>query len=330
MANELVKLDKKTIDEAAAAIELVTKSCDMIKLSEMKALEQAVTLSRGIQALKKVITQQITEEIFMPLQGSPLGFLTDRDREKDPGYPAVIVRNCMIQGLMWGLQPVNNEINLIAEKAYAAKNGLERKVREAVRDLIIRPGVPVAAGDKTALLAMRAYWSYDGKRCELIKDVNKVEGGISFDERYAIRVNSGMGPDAVIGKAYRKLYRDILQQITNNAFIAPIGDVVDVTGEVIDSPAPSPVAPERDGQRVSVSTRAQQKPAPAAKSEPKNEAPGISKEELREVKRLAIDAGEKDIVDACVRIQNGSAEFDDGIKVSDWAAANRREPGQEG
>lgn len=247
--SEDTKITKATIEEASEQIERVASACDIVKLSELPKLEQAITLARGIQAMKRVFTEHLVNEVFMPLQGTSLGFLTDKDR--DGGYPSVVVRNCWIQGCIWGLQPVNNELNIIAEKPYAAKNGLERKVRELTQGLIIRPGVPVASGDKTALLPMRATWMRNGKRYDLVKDVTKIDD-VPFDERYAIRVNSGMGPDAVIGKGYRKVYRDILAMITNGSVVIPEGDVLDATGETISGPAPAPAAPERDGKRIPV------------------------------------------------------------------------------
>lgn len=309
MANELAKLDKATIDDAQDKIERVVKACDMIKLSELKMLEQAITLSTGIRALKKVMTDQVVSEIFMPLQGSQLGFLTDKD--KDSGYPMQVVRNCWIQGFLWGLQPVNNELNIIAEKAYAAKNGLERKVRQAVQDLIIRPGVPVSSGDKTALIPMRAQWTFNGKRCELVKDLSKLNDGLTFDERYAIRVNAGMGPDAIIGKAYRKLYRDILAMLTNNTMNLADGDVIEATGEsVIDGPAPAPAPPEHDGKRVHVGKAQPAKPEPAtpppaSKSDPTATKAGIQPEEIRAMKKDAKERGDEALVKICEDAMTG-------------------------
>lgn len=246
MSEESKAITKATIDSASEMIEKVSKACDVVKLSHMSQLEQAVTLGRGIAALKRVFTQELVNEVFMPLQGSTLGFVTDKD--KDGGYSDIVVRNVWIQGSIWGLAPVNNELNIIAERAYAAKNGLERKVREATRGLVIRPGVPVANGDKTALLAIRATWTIDGKVFELVKDLGKINGE-PFDERYAIRVNNGMGPDAVIGKGLRKMYRDILQVITNGSLGIECGDVLDADGVVVSESKPV-APPEQDGKRM--------------------------------------------------------------------------------
>ena len=244
-------IDKKTIEEASDKISRVVKACDIVKLGQLSALEQAITIARGINALKQVFTNELVGEVFMPLQGTSLGFVTDHDKEG--GYPMPIVRNCWIQGTLWGLQPVNNELNIIAERPYAAKNGLERKVKESVRGLIIRPGAPVQGGDKVALLPMRAVWSVvdengNERKYELIKDLTKIDGA-PYDERYPIRVNAGMGPDAIIGKGYRKLYRDILQMISNGAAGLSDGDVTDAVGvEVHES---KPVAtPDQDGKRM--------------------------------------------------------------------------------
>lgn len=259
MASQQIEpLTKETIADASAKIQRVVEACDIVKLSEMAALEQAVTLAKGIQALKRVFTEQLVEEVFMPLQSTTLGFLTDKD--KDGGYPSIVVRNAWIQGCIWGLQPINNELNIIAEKPYAAKNGLERKVREATQGLVIRPGVPVVSsqGEKVALLPMRAVWSMNGKKYELVKDVSTIDGSM-FDERYAIRVNAGMGPDAVIGKGFRKMYRDILNMITNGAASLVDGDVLDTTAEfATESPPIAP--PERDGQRMKLKTPRDQQP----------------------------------------------------------------------
>lgn len=319
MANETA-LTKIKITEADEKIKFVLNECDLVKVSQMQMLERAVTLSRGIAALKRVITKEIVEEVFLPLQGSPLGFKTDKD--STGGYEAVVVRNCLIQGFMWGLQPVNNELNIISGNAYAAKNGLERKVRQSVNDLIVRPGVPVMAGDKTALLPMRASWTFDGKRCELIKDSRKLEDGTVFDERYAIRVNAGMGPDAVIGKGFRKLYRDILEQITNGAFNYADGDVLEVSGESVGEPAPAPATPEYDGKRIPAgkkgngSTQQENKPAaePAKQPEPKSDPSSSAKSghifpsEIRDLKKLAQEEGNNELAELCELAQLGDAE----------------------
>jgi hypothetical protein len=261
MSEEIQKVTKETIAEATMVIEKVVKACDIVKLGQLAALEQAITIARGMNALKRVFTEALVVEVFMPLQGTTLGFVTDRDSKG--GYEAIDVRNCWIQGTLWGLQPINNELNIIADRPYAAKNGLERKVREATRGLIIRPGVPVATSDgKTALLPMRATWTFEGKIYNLVKDVTTIDGA-PFDERYAIRVNAGMGPDAVIGKAHRKVYRDILQMITNGAASLADGEVMDAVGEVTES---KPVAPpERDGKRMHLGNK---------RNEPEQRDPG--------------------------------------------------------
>ncbi len=246
--DKITRLSKESIDDATKKIEKVVAACDIVKLSQMASLEQAITLARGIEALKQVFTKQLVAEVFMPLQGSSLGFLTDKDR--DGGYPDQIVRNVWIQGCIWGLQPINNELNIISERPYAAKNGLERKVREATNGLVIRPGVPVASSDgKTALLPMRATWMIGGKRYDLAKDISNVDGK-AFDERYAIRVNAGMGPDAVIGKGLRKMYRDILQTITNGSVLMNDGDVTDAVGVEIQGESKPVAPPEQDGKRM--------------------------------------------------------------------------------
>jgi hypothetical protein len=221
-------------------------------------LEKAVALSKGLRDLRAQLTDQIVTKVFMPLKNSPLGFVTD---EKEKQYTVPEVREAIIQGLIWGLQPVGNEINIISGRCYAAKAGVERLVRQwpKLSCLQMTFSVPVMAQDgRSAFVSARASWLIGGKKHELIRDTLKNEDGTMFDSRIAVRVNSGMGPDAILGKAQRKTYKAILDQLTNGSISIDDADAIETTGVVVEQ------AQIQEGQRMKLGA----KPQPAPMREP--------------------------------------------------------------
>lgn len=232
------------IERTSQAIEATIQECGVAVLKDQPAFLQAVTLARGIRQLREAIPLEFVKEVFMPLQGTPLGFLTDKDR--DGGYMPEIVRDCLIEALLRGFRPVGNEFNIISGRFYGAKAGFERIVHEfpGVQDLRIDVGVPALAGDKGALVPMVATWLYQGRRDELRCVQPAEKDGV--DTRIPVKVNAGMGADAILGKAARKMYARIYQRLTGCS-----RDVIDADAdEVPPVSLPAPAAPAQDGQRI--------------------------------------------------------------------------------
>jgi hypothetical protein len=81
-------------------------------------------------------------------------------------------------------------------------------------------GIPKMSGDKGAIVVAKATWKLNGTKDAL-------------EREFAIRVNSQMGVDAIIGKSQRKLYAAVLNQLSG--IITPDGEV-DQNGTV-EAPA---------------------------------------------------------------------------------------------
>jgi hypothetical protein len=264
-------MQTNAIEKATTEIEQVLKDCDAIALAELPALTRAVTLSTGIEKLRRVLTIDVVKQVFEPLMGSALGFKTDKDKEEKK-YPLTVVRDCIIEGLIAGLQPVNNEINIIAGNMYAAKNGMARKVREfpGLTDLHIDLGVPHLAGDKGALVVVNAQWKLSGKPMSLVRDITRIKdetGERTVDYRLPVRVNSGMGPDAILGKAHRKVLKAIYDSLTGSTLTFEDGEAIEAEGQLVsEETAPAPAAPEQDGKRISLKGKRQSEPPPAAET----------------------------------------------------------------
>jgi hypothetical protein len=67
----------------------------------------------------------------MALQGSNLGFKTDKD--KTGGYSEAEVKTCLIDAVLLGLQPTGNEFNIIASQMYPTGVGFGALIKTTPR-----------------------------------------------------------------------------------------------------------------------------------------------------------------------------------------------------
>jgi hypothetical protein len=231
---ELVKLDHATdiskLEEIASGYQL--------SIADAKTdMQRTFLVAAGMKKLRDAITPEMMSDI-MTLQGTDLGFKTDRDNAKDGKgpYGIEVVKDCVVGALLRGFYPVGNEFNIIAGRFYGAKAGFERKVRTfpGLTDLEIYKGVPETRGE-TSYVQVLAAWKINGHEDKLELTKQRLRDGQEIDLRIAVRVNAGMGIDAILGKADRKLFAQIYQRIS--------GQVIP-EGEVGDEPTTGPEAPK--------------------------------------------------------------------------------------
>ncbi len=211
----------KWTPEAIAKLDEIVGDSHGVSIAEKGLFARAFKVSSAIQRLREAITPDVMNYI-MSLQGSSLGFRTDKDGKG--GYPVETVRDCFIEATLRGAYPVDNEWNIIADRCYLALNFFKRKLRPenlpGLSDLRLSAEVPDMK-DGGARVAYRSSWVYNGVSCEFNRILYKTPktpehpDGLTIDERIPIRVNSGMIVDAVLGKAERKMRAMILARITN-------------------------------------------------------------------------------------------------------------------
>lgn len=227
-----------SIEKVSQAIEAAINECGISSVARLPAFMQAVRMAQGIRALREALSDQFVQMVLLPLQGTKLGFLTDKD--KDGGYGLAVVRDCCIEAMLRGFNVVGNEFNIIAGQFYGAKAGFERQVAEfpGLANLQLQPGVPAMGGEKGGLVPYSATWTLKGEPMSIHCQVTK-EG---LDLRIPVKVNAGMGADAVIGKATRKILYRIYQRINGSSYGMIDGEVGDdpilTTGEAAPSPVP--------------------------------------------------------------------------------------------
>jgi len=244
MSTELIKADEKTI----IAIEEACEQCNLARLATLSPIRRTLALANGMQLIRKHLVGPLMKDI-MALANTPLGFMTDRppgatDREGKPlkPYSEDVIRDCVIEGMLRGASIVGNEINVLAFRCYLTKNYFERAVREwpGLTDFALREGVPVLSSSAGgALVAMSATWKLNGVQQQL-----RCDHGSDGDFRIPVRVNSGMGADAILGKAKRKFCARVYAMLTGSSWIAEQADMdgSTVEGEAVAGNLPEPAA----------------------------------------------------------------------------------------
>lgn len=199
-------------------IELNNTVISVISADGMKGFQKAYLIAEAAGKLKSLLTDEYMKPI-MQLQGNRLGFKTDRD-DKD-GYKIEVVRNCLIEAVLTGVQPFGNQFNIIAGNCYITKEGfgyLLANFPGLTYEII--PSLPRVNPEKTsAAIVMKITWTLGGE-----SKTREID--------FPIRMNSFMGTDAVIGKATRKA-RAWLFNTINGIEIAD-GDVQDVEHRVVE------------------------------------------------------------------------------------------------
>lgn len=203
-------------DSQLVKIEEVLKQTE---LAQYDGIRQAFQTADAIQKLREFITNDMMHSV-MQLMNTPLGFLTDRDPSR-PGkdgkkttpYSDAIVKDCVIQALLRGLAIIGNEFNIIAGKCYVTKEGMRKLIlkQPGIKQLRFIPEVPVSSTGG-ALVGCTVDWNESGEANGLICCKSD-----ESDTRIPVRVNAGMGTDAILGKAERKAYARVYQMITGQS-----------------------------------------------------------------------------------------------------------------
>lgn len=201
----------KSLDSSVIAI---------VGAKNIEGFEKAFMVSDAIGKLKEVLTPQYMKPI-MNLQGNALGFKTDKD--KTGGYDEATVKNCLIEAVLIGIQPVGNQFNIIAGNMYPTKQGF-KYLLDGIKGLeyTVTKQLPRIKQDNSgAAVVCDIEWSINGGE----KQTKSID--------FPIKMNQYMGADGVLGKADRKAFAWLYNKI--NGTEIPDGDVQDVEGRVVSS-----------------------------------------------------------------------------------------------
>lgn len=221
-----------TLDE----IDQIVQTHGPALLKAGKGLRESIALSHAIQRMRAIVSLALVESDIMGLMNTSLGFKTDRPdkRKKLPAYTPEEVRDPLIEAVLRGARVTGNEFNVLFGGCYLTKEYFVRKVMEfpGVSNVIPTPGVAQKVGEDGALVPFTVRWLLNGEEMveERVEHGKRGEPGYR-DERIPVKVNFGMGADAIIGKASRKIFAAVYARLTGATSPLPDGDVDDLAGD---------------------------------------------------------------------------------------------------
>lgn len=178
----------------------LNESVSALSQKNANGFEMAYFIADGIDKLSALLTPEYMKPI-MKLQGNKLGFKSDKTYTED------VVKNCLIEAVLSGVQPFGNQFNIIAGNMYITKEGygeLLKKIIGLTYDIVFE--LPRINTEKTsAAIEANITWSLGGETKE-----KKIP--------IPVRMNVAMGTDAVIGKATRKARAWLYSTITGTEF----------------------------------------------------------------------------------------------------------------
>jgi hypothetical protein len=187
--------------------------------------QKAFLMAEGIRKLKELLTNEYMAPI-MELQGSKLGFRTDKDKgqggAKGPGYPLEVVKDCIVEAVLNGLQVTGNHFNIIAGNMYATKEGTGYKLntmKGLTYEIVL--SLPRINTDKTgAAVDATIKWSFKNENGSQVVPI-------------PVKMDSYTSVDSIMGKARRKANAWLISRITGTDF--PEGETEEQTANVVSS-----------------------------------------------------------------------------------------------
>jgi hypothetical protein len=215
--NEQTTAVALTDDFKNVAKQLNSNVLAVISQENLIGFEKAYLISTAASEIEKALNDTYMKPI-MALQGNRLGFKTDKDDKG--GYDMKIVKNCLIEAVLMGVQPFGNQFNIIAGGCYVTKEGfgyLLSKLSGLKYEII--PSLPRINGPSAAVV-MKIKWTHNNASKEVDMDI-------------PVKVNAYMGTDAVLGKATRKARKWLYETITGTE--VSDGDAIEVNAEIVSS-----------------------------------------------------------------------------------------------
>ena len=245
MARQNTAMQKSTSAELA---QISTEKLDQldVKAREMKGLALNATDSpftatlataTALQTIRELMNDKAIMDGIMSLQGTKIGFVTDRDNPKSgpKGYPMETVVDVTIEAATKGARMIGNEVNIISGACYLTKAYFQRKLDEELGQGKWR------FNHEVPVIVRNSKGSQEGAKVTTTITWTDSAGAHSEEVTHAIKGNDYSTPDAYMGKADRKCGKWLLENITGERFNdGDADDIINVQAQSVDAePMPS-------------------------------------------------------------------------------------------
>jgi len=218
------KMDK--LDERAHDLKALTLN------ATTNPFATSIAVAAALQEIRELMTDKVIMGGILALQGTKLGFVTDRDKPKSGpvGYPLEVVRDVTIEAASKGARMIGNEVNIISGACYLTKAYFQRKLDEQLGQgkWHTNHEVPQIVRSKQgkqegAIVVTVIKWEdSSGKREETVK--------------HAVKGSDYATADAYLGKADRKCGKWLLENITGERFNdGDADDIIDIQAQTVQA-----------------------------------------------------------------------------------------------
>jgi len=182
--------------------------------ADSRSMVETIQRAGAIATIKEALTDEVIEGVVKPFMDSPMGFMTDRASEQK-GYPVATLRECVTQAMLHGARIDGNEFNIIKGRPMLVQAYWKRQVSTlpGVTDIAVEFGAVEYKGDE-AFVECLARWNHHGTPTEISRRAGVKHAGSTWDRRIVVPVNRSMGRDALLGKAERRIYKEIFERVT--------------------------------------------------------------------------------------------------------------------
>ena len=213
-----------TVVAAREQFELACKEAQGLQIiNNFGAAFQAVNV---VSLLRKALTDEVMDAVFMPLMNTKIGFLTDRNGrpnsrgEVKPLYSKEIVRDAVIDAVAIGLLPTGNQFNIIAERMYPTKEGYTSLLRKLGVKYFIEVSYDKSQTQGFAEIPCKITYQYNGEK-----------NGFSIIA--TVKKDNYSSPDQLRGKAERRAKKALYEYLTGCDF----GDADEDSSRIVDAVA---------------------------------------------------------------------------------------------
>ncbi len=158
-----------------------------------------------VSKLRALMTDEMIEQVFVPLMNTHIGFMTDRrPTPKNPNpkpYTYGEIRDAIIDGLTIGLFPTGNQINIIAGRMYATKEGFTALLRKLGVKYVVSVGADTNRIQGYAEMPCKVEYMHNGEKN-------------GFTLIATVRKDEYSSPDQLRGKAERRAKKALYEYIT--------------------------------------------------------------------------------------------------------------------
>lgn len=166
-----------------------------------------------VNQLRAALTDEVMNAVFMPLMNTKIGFRTDRDpnrpvKQKDGTYAAPkpydvkVVRDCLIDALVNGLNSTGNQFNIIAGSMYPTKEGYTSLLKKIGCKYYIMVGQDSQPKDAPfAEILCKINYEYNGEKN-------------SFSVTAVVKKDGFSSADQLRGKAERRAKKTLYEYLT--------------------------------------------------------------------------------------------------------------------